>query len=182
MLGSCSGSARAVRVPVPPGAAEVYRITCGKRIGACRDKAAEVCGGQYAILESAGASIEPERVSSAPGPRSTGPRYQRPKWVGHMMVSCGSSTQGTQSPERLPPVAVTPRPPAGGICVPGETRECLGPGACRGAQACLPDALGFGRCDCGERKPVEATKPPRIDAGAGLPDAGRSLARDPASN
>jgi hypothetical protein len=32
-------------------------------------------------------------------------------------------------------------------CAPGDTRECVGPGACRGAQAC--DAIGWGECDCG---------------------------------
>ncbi len=29
------------------------------------------------------------------------------------------------------------------------TRACLGPGACEGAQACLPDGSALGPCDCG---------------------------------
>lgn len=33
------------------------------------------------------------------------------------------------------------------VCSPGDTRECVGPGACRGAQSC--DASGWGGCDCG---------------------------------
>lgn len=32
-------------------------------------------------------------------------------------------------------------------CAGGDTRECLGPGACRGAQACGAD--GWNACDCG---------------------------------
>ncbi len=36
------------------------------------------------------------------------------------------------------------------VCVPGETRECVGPGACRGGQACARDGASWGACDCGE--------------------------------
>lgn len=36
------------------------------------------------------------------------------------------------------------------VCTPGETQECVGPGACRGGQACRADGSGFGACDCGE--------------------------------
>ncbi len=35
------------------------------------------------------------------------------------------------------------------LCVPGSTQECVGPGGCRGGQACLSDGSGFGACDCG---------------------------------
>lgn len=35
------------------------------------------------------------------------------------------------------------------VCVPGDTRLCVGPGACRGAQACLQDRRGWSACDCG---------------------------------
>jgi hypothetical protein len=34
-------------------------------------------------------------------------------------------------------------------CVPGATQECLGPGACKGAQACRDDGSGYSACDCG---------------------------------
>ena len=37
----------------------------------------------------------------------------------------------------------------GGICEPGATRGCIGPGACEGSQACLSDGSGWGVCDCG---------------------------------
>jgi hypothetical protein len=159
--------------PACSGSAEIFRISCDKRISTCRDKAEEVCGGEYEVLETTGASIEPERVSSAPGPRSTGPRYQQAKWVGQMVVSCGEppvpdpalvDAAGKQEP------SAQPAPPLGDgqLCVPGVTQACLGPGACRGAQACLVDGRGYGACDCGSTLRAE----PRADREASPADAG----------
>lgn len=34
-------------------------------------------------------------------------------------------------------------------CDAGHTRVCVGPGACPGGQACLPDGSGWTSCDCG---------------------------------
>ena len=34
-------------------------------------------------------------------------------------------------------------------CAVGDTRACLGPGQCDGAQACLADGTGYGTCECG---------------------------------
>ncbi len=39
--------------------------------------------------------------------------------------------------------------PAPRACQSGDTRICVGPGRCDGAQACLADETGFGPCDCG---------------------------------
>lgn len=39
--------------------------------------------------------------------------------------------------------------PAERICSPGVTQECVGPGGCRGGQACLPDGMLWSPCDCG---------------------------------
>lgn len=52
------------------------------------------------------------------------------------------------------------------LCTPGETRECVGPGACRGGQSCLMDGSGFSACDCGEsetEEPAEDEAPPAED-------------------
>ncbi|MBI4954434.1 MAG: hypothetical protein HY908_20585 [Myxococcales bacterium] len=38
---------------------------------------------------------------------------------------------------------------AGGLCIKGDTRACLGPGQCDGAQTCRADASGWSTCDCG---------------------------------
>jgi hypothetical protein len=154
---ACSGSARAVRLPVPPGSPDIFRVSCDKRISACREKAEQVCGGSYQVLESTGASIEPERVSSS-GPRYTGPRYQRAKWVGQLVIACGAPpAPGTPDPllagSAAPQTSSEQRAPVlapGQLCIPGVTLACLGPGACRGAQACLTDGRGYGPCDCGD--------------------------------
>lgn len=37
----------------------------------------------------------------------------------------------------------------GKVCTPGLTQVCLGPGACNGAQSCLPSGEQWGPCDCG---------------------------------
>ncbi len=38
---------------------------------------------------------------------------------------------------------------AAGVCIPGDTKTCVGPGACQGGQVCEKSGLGFGPCDCG---------------------------------
>jgi hypothetical protein len=160
---ACSREAKVVRVPAEANL-EVYRISCAHSITPCRDKALEVCGGAYDLLESAGAPIEPARVTSAPGPSSTGSRYQRPTWVGSIVVVCGRGTPAEPAPlPERPPESRTPRLPlAHQLCVPGTTQLCLGPGACRGAQACLADGQGYSACDCGEGRGSSQ----HLDAGA----------------
>src|SRR3954468_24499221 len=41
---------------------------------------------------------------------------------------------------------------AGAVCVAGATQTCLGPGACQGAQSCLPNGASWSPCDCGTNK------------------------------
>lgn len=36
------------------------------------------------------------------------------------------------------------------VCHKGDTRECLGPGACKGAQECTATGSGFQACQCGD--------------------------------
>lgn len=58
-------------------------------------------------------------------------------------------------------------------CIPGQTRTCVGPGGCQGAQACLPDGQGLSACDCGSNPIPE-------DAGPGSAAPGTSCtALDP---
>lgn len=49
-------------------------------------------------------------------------------------AACGSNEQETQP---------------GKACNVGDTRPCVGPGACQGGQSCIADGSGFGPCDCG---------------------------------
>jgi hypothetical protein len=154
----CSRGARAVRLPSPEADAFIYQIDCHTNIESCRKKAAELCPTGYDLLKSAGAPIEPARVDTEPGPRSTGSRYQRPDWVGQIVVACENADSGTSGPRRAQPDDTAPRaaparaermPDPDQVCVPGVTQLCLGAGACRGAQPCLADGRGYGVCDCG---------------------------------
>jgi hypothetical protein len=152
LLVACSREAQAVRLPAADPNAEIYGIECRAAIQHCRAKAEELCRGEYQVLHSTGTNVEPPRVSSAPGPRSTASRYQRADWVGELIVACGNdqaspgATLEPTPPQHAEP-ARTPAPDQ--LCVPGITQLCLGPAACRGAQACLADGRGYGPCDCG---------------------------------
>jgi hypothetical protein len=167
LFAACSRGARAVRLPSEPDS-DVYRITCRSAIAPCREKASVLCNGEYEVLENTGATIEPPRVSSAPGPRSTGSRYQRPDWVGELVVACGApegarreasanaATSTATQPLASAPLAQAPAPAPDQLCIPGVTQLCLGPAACRGAQGCLADGRGYGPCDCGTVAPGDA--------------------------
>jgi hypothetical protein len=152
LLANCAREARAVRLPATDPSAEIYSISCRAAIHHCREKATEICDGEYQVLQSTGTNIEPPRVSSAPGPRSTASRYQRADWVGELIVACGGHDPSVAAP--LQPAAPPPAEPVrtlapDQLCVPGITQLCLGAAACRGAQACLADGRGYGPCDCG---------------------------------
>jgi hypothetical protein len=68
------------------------------------------------------------------------------------------SLDGPKSDDaQVPKASATP-------CTRGQTRECVGPGACKGGQACLPDGSGFGACDCGPVTPSPAPAPPEPSA------------------
>ncbi len=154
LASSCSSGARSVRLPALSPGDEIYRVSCEDSIRACRDEASAICSGSYEVLESTGAPIQPPRVTSAPGPASTGPRYQRLKWVGQMVVACGRAApsvaaEAVRTPHDEANQGAIERPAPDRLCIPGLTQECLGPGACRGAQACLADGNGYGPCDCG---------------------------------
>ena len=69
------------------------------------------------------------------------------------------------------PAASQPTPRA---CTPGGTQRCFGPGACPGAQACVPDGSGWGPCDCGPATDAGAAGAGGAGAGdAGVTDGGQ---------
>jgi hypothetical protein len=178
LLVGCSRDARAVRLPALQANDELYRVTCGGAIELCRQEALEACHGDYEVLESTGAPVEPARITTAPGPSSTGPRYQRKGWQGSIVVAC--RTAATDAPRLAQPRSAAqpaheersaPELGPGQMCVPGTTQECLGPAACRGAQACLADARGYGACDCGSAGGSTPAAPGETPPGSGPSDA-----------
>jgi len=75
-------------------------------------------------------------------------------------------------------------PAAAPLCIPGATQECVGPGACRGAQACLPDHSGYAACDCGPSPTAAPSAATGGDAGPvaappARPAAGGAAAQTP---
>lgn len=71
------------------------------------------------------------------------------------------------------------------LCTRGQTRECVGPGACKGGQMCLPDGTGFGACDCGPTTPDPSAAPPGPSPPAPAPEfvpSGVPSAAPPASS
>jgi hypothetical protein len=88
-----------------------------------------------------------------------------------VLLSVGS---GKDKPGAEPKPAAKP---AAKVCTTGQTRECVGVGACKGGQACLADGSGFGACDCG---PAPASTP--ADPGAAPAEAVSSPAGAPASS
>lgn len=71
------------------------------------------------------------------------------------------------------------KPKAGPGCSAGETRACVGPGACKGGQACLPDGSAFGSCDCGS---ASLPAPPAEPASTASPPAAQpASSAEPAS-
>jgi hypothetical protein len=84
-----------------------------------------------------------------------------------LFAACGSSDQaGADSP---------------GVCTPGVTKLCLGPGACSGAQVCNADGKGWGTCECGTDASVGGAGGASGSAGsesggtAGIVDSGTSV-------
>jgi hypothetical protein len=88
--------------------------------------------------------------------------------VNHIFERIGEEL-GKQDLSGKPPEPPAPEADAGAedaapppLCVPNATQECVGPGACKGGQSCLPDGSGFTECDCGKakKKPSSAPKAP----------------------
>jgi hypothetical protein len=144
---ACGHTAAIQRQALPDGR---YRVDCTLPLVQCLQAIEEVCRqGGYEIVQA----HEDRRV---PGPRD----YHEPTFTSQVIARC-----------RQEPALFGGRPSSTGAdataplsgprsCFPGATQACLGPGACKGAQQCLPDGAAFSPCDCGGAGPVAS------DAGA----------------
>lgn len=144
VLLACSPRTQAFQLQsAHPGVAR-YKIICEKSIKHCLSRAKKSCNGDFTELDRTESRTQPKRITSEPGPRSVGPRYQHERWYGTLLIECGAGSSGPQVPQASPPSAPER------LCIPGSTQACLGPGACRGAQACTPEGSGYSVCDCGQ--------------------------------
>ncbi len=123
------------------------KVTCQLSMDECLRQVQDQCKNQrYRIMEGTSET----RLRDAPP-------FERAYHTSRVHFVCNDdganvllSVDGNGASQPAP----KPNAPA---CSPGQTRECVGPGACKGGQACTTDGKGFGSCDCG---PVGPTAPP----------------------
>jgi hypothetical protein len=146
---------------LPDGARE---LTCKHTLPQCLSHVDEVCkGASYEVLYATDtqkiygspSSSEVESRTSQAVVHCLGP-HQKPMddkaAAAALVASSVAGAPGTASAPVAPPPPAAGAPPR--ACVPGATQACVGPAACSGGQACLPDGSGFGACDCGGAKPA----------------------------
>ena len=144
-----------------------YELKCQGPLSRCLDRADELCQGtRYRVLQ---ASDDRDYV----GPTGYMEREIR---TSHAVIRCGNRgkslfASGEKDAAEKPGESDTARADATQghpACVPGGTQSCVGPAACAGGQACLPDGSGFSRCDCGAPK-AESVAPPTVAAPPAVP-------------
>lgn len=144
------------------------KVTCELAMDECVRSAQELCSNQrFRIIEGTSET----RLRDVP-PFETAYHTSRL----HLMCSNDGAKPLLSLDKAAEERPGSPGPKPMDACSVGQTRECVGPGACKGGQACLPDGKGFGTCDCGPSAP-----PPPAPAPAAAPvstpvDAGTSPA------
>jgi hypothetical protein len=160
----CATSAHGFRLN-PEQEPEQYRVTCKKRFYYCEVQAKELCEGEYSELGRLSNLPEMPLVKDA-DVSSTGPGEGVGYWQGEITIQCGRTLPNVplvrNEPNPTAPSSVAVEVAEPRVCVPGATQQCFGPGACKGAQACLASGEGFGPCDCGTgpSTPVAPAEPP----------------------
>jgi hypothetical protein len=126
-----------------------WTFTCELAMDECIRRVQEHCPAQrYRIIEGTSET----RLRDAPP-------FERAYHTSRLHLKCNDagadvliSTSGSTD-SSLASVTAASKARACGV---GETRACIGPAACQGGQACLPDGTGFGGCDCGSVAPPAA--------------------------
>lgn len=130
-----------------------WSFTCELAMDECIRRVQEHCPAQrYRILEGTSET----RLRDAPP-------FQRAYHTSRLHLVCNDdganvllSVDSSSEPSRSDAGAQSSK-----ACVAGQTRECVGPAACKGGQACLPDGSGYGACDCGPALPSAAGAVPQ---------------------
>lgn len=111
-----------------------WQLTCRLAMDACVREVEQICKDkQYRILN---ASSETRRKDAPP--------FETEYHTSRLAFACGKLPEGV-----VPGAVVDAGLGSGRVCGSGDTRACVGPGACAGGQTCLADSSGFGPCDCG---------------------------------
>jgi hypothetical protein len=130
-------------------------LRCRTSLPRCLERAEDAChGARYDVVRATDNRDYSGPQSSESEERSS-EAVVRCGLRGRLLFGAPASKDVTPGPDVGPP----PSAAVARTCVPGSTQTCVGPGACRGGQACLADGSGFGACACA---PATAA-----DAGAG---------------
>lgn len=129
-----------------------WSFQCELPMDECVRRAQEKCPNQrYRIVEGTSET----RLRDAPP-------FERAYHTSRLRLTCTNSgaepliTLGGESkpPIAMPSSAASSSAAPAAACSRGQTRECVGAGACKGGQACLADGSGFSACDCGPSTPA----------------------------
>jgi hypothetical protein len=147
------------------GAAEVQsqrlkdgslQISCELSMDECIRRVQDQCKNQrYRILEGTSET----RLRDAPP-------FEKAYHTSRLHLTCTNDGANPLLSFDKPAAEPAAEAAAAASCTAGETRTCVGPAACKGGQACLPDGKGFGPCDCGP-----SVAPPAPPAPEGAPDS-----------
>ncbi|HVZ74608.1 MAG TPA: hypothetical protein VHJ20_19635 [Polyangia bacterium] len=123
-----------------------YRLTCGMSLDQC------LVEGGNKVCPDGGYFVERAVNDANYRGRQDTPEAQRSSIALLRCAPAHGYRDGgkalMQEPAAAPKDAPAPAPRAA-ACTPGATQTCVGPAACQGGQACLPDGSGFAPCDCG---------------------------------
>lgn len=123
------------------------RLTCAAPLQSCLNHANRLCKDtNYTVL-----SARDQRDAYGPELGTSQVEIRSSEAVIRCTRPGQAPSEGASSTSAPPtPALPSQEPPRNApICVPGSTQACVGPGACRGGQACLPNSSGYGPCDCG---------------------------------
>ena len=107
--------------------------------------------GAYAMLRNAAARINADyvQIMTVTEPYNDGTCHHQEYKITAVAYRRGAAPQAPVDEDDEDDEVDESPPPKAKACVPGATQACLGPGACKGAQACRDDGSGYGPCDCG---------------------------------
>ena len=124
-----------------------YRIQCELPMDECIRRARSTCQHQrYRILEGTSET----RLRDAPP-------FEQAYHTSRLHLKCTDGDDFLLAIDSKNNQNAAPSPSK--VCSAGETRVCVGAGACKGGQACLPDGTSFGSCECAPEAPATDTAP-----------------------
>lgn len=129
-----------------------YEVSCELPMDQCILRVQDQCRNQrYRIVEG---TSEVKLLDAPP--------FEKAYHTSRLHLVC-SDDGGEPLLGRKETTAAKAVPASNNVCATGDTRACVGPGACKGGQTCSPDRQSFGACDCGATTPpapaVESAPP-----------------------